>query len=724
MQKASDKARLNDDIRRRIESLVKVKASFQNIASTADKLGVTLPKGLKDALGDVENEYRALLDLSERKLRIAVAGKYSCGKSQFVNSLVGKEIASVDSGRATCCKTIFTGDTAVNEVVISDSTGRTCSRDEYVRRSAKGSASREVFTVRLPDADWRDFEVIDTPGYDSTEKGDQQISEEAVADADVVFFLFDMNDGTIPKDSIEYLKKSVSANQLVYLVANKADLKSEGARRTIMKSVSSECDRNELKYESILPYSSLMPWSKVLDNKNEVARTNVLKIARQLKVEALDVIKKLVERASAIRDAKIAVELKAIDGLLADFQENIVDAFVASLEGVLSKSRESVESRCESLFEEVLSVLQESAIENTERRASSFVRWHELKSTGIFFSDWSVYLARPTSEYDLPDEERASLSQALSSQFAEHGISRADVVEELVELRKECAIRAIDKYRIKDEDAPSGDDALFFYTAALEHRDFCKTCDYESERRDRENSILANLNRVFPSAFAELLGEKIAKVIERVGIEEFLKPTVNAVFESFKVLADFNDSCSDALNVAINGHTYVAETLMAIDVLPSPIEGTVVFSVETGDKVEKGQVLGRAVLRDSDAGVTLCAIKSGQVVVLAEQGASVPKFTPLLIILSEDEEENVNAKAESGGSHSNGSGDEIVSTVEGVVDALFVEDGSAVKQGNRLLTINVLNIHWPINAIRDGRISIKVKLGEHVSPGNVLATIS
>ena len=435
-------------------------------------------------------------------------------------------------------------------------------------------------------------------------------------------------------------------------------------------------------------------------------------------------VDKLVERANTIRDAKITVELKAVDGHLTDLRKNLEKTFTEELESVWSKKYESNKSSLEDLSEGMISILLDSAVENTERRASSFVRWHELKSTGIFFSDWSVYLARPTSEYDLSDEERASLSQALLSQFAEHGISGAGVVEELVELRKECAIKTIDKYRIKDEDAPSGDDALFYYSAALEHSDFCKTCDYESERRDRENSILENLNRVFPSTFVELLEEKLAKVMERIFDTGLLKPAANAKFESTKVLAEFKDSCAEALNGTKGGDAYVAETLMALDIMPSPIEGTVFFSIESGENVEKGQILGRVVLRDSDAEVSLCAAKSGGAVVLAGQGECVPKFAPLAIILSDDEKENVKAKAESNGGHSNGYGDEIVSTVEGVVVGLHVEDGSEVKQGDRLLTINVLNIRWPINAIRDGRVGFNVKFGERVSPGNVLATIS
>lgn len=643
MQKTNDKADLDGSVRKRIESVIKVKASFQNVVAVATKHGVVLPKGLADTLGDIESEYRVLLDRLERKLRIAVAGKFSCGKSQFINSLIEKEIASVDSARTTCCKTIFTGDPSVSEVVISDSEGRTYSREEYVQRSSKVSAGREVFTVRLPDADWKAFEVIDTPGYDSIDEGDLQISEEAVADADVVFFLFDMSNGTIPKDSIEYLKRSVRANQLVYLVANKADLKPDGARRMIMDSIASECKGNKLRYESILPYSSLMPWSKEILEKNDVARTSVLKIARQLKTETLNVVNKLLERAIEIRDARIRVELKAVDGSLDDFQRRVDQLFGAGLASVLSKESESRQARYETLLESIISILEDSAVEKTGFLATRFVRWHELKGTHWFGNDWAVYLARPTTEYDLSGLDELSLTKLLLRKFSECGFSvpwLVGLAKELIALRKECAIKVIDKFRIKDGDSPSTNDASFFYNAAFYHGDFCKICRRKSERMAQEKSILANLNSVFPKAFVELLTEKVERLIKRNLLAESFAPTENATGKSAKALADFDDSCAETLNAPMRGCAAVVE--------------------------------------------------------------------------------NLTTK----GSSPNGIVEEIVSTVEGVVEALYAESGNAVKQGERLLSVNVLNMHWPIIAVQDGWVEFKVKFGEHVKRGDVLAVIS
>ena len=229
------------------------------------------------------------------------------------------------------------------------------------------------------------------------------------------------------------------------------------------------------------------------------------------------------------------------------------------------------------------------------------------------------------------------------------------------------------------------------------------------------------MNRVFPSTFVELLTEKEAKVRECIRVAGLLKPAANAMFEAAKALAEFMDSCAEALNGTKRGDAYVAESLMSIDILPSPIEGTVFFSVEADEKVKKGQILGRAVSRYTDAEVALCANKSGRVAVLAEQGEAVSKFSPLLIFLPDDER----SKVEVVGSHRNGPGEKIVCTEAGVVDELCVKEGATVNWCDRLMTIdiNAMNRHWPIVSGFAGTVSFRVKRGSRVVKGDVLAII-
>lgn len=712
-----------EEVQKRLDAIGEIGDAFRSLVESLEKRGGFVPEKLQTDIEGLEREYRTLADEAGRKLRIAVAGKFSCGKSQFINSLVGEEIASVDSARTTCCKTVFTGDPSINAIRITDSSGREYSREEYVQLSAKESASRKVFTVRLPDADWQDFEVVDTPGYDSIDEEDRQISEEAVADADVVFFLFDIGTGTIPKDSLDYLKKFVDSRQLFYLIANKADLKSEGARQTIIDSIASECQRNGLKYECVLPYSSLTPTSREILSKNETARANLLKLAKRLKDDAIGVVDKLVERANSIRGSKIDVGLSVADRHLSEFRDRVVEYFGLAFEKIVDEQAEGAAANGEELKETVFSLLLDSAIDYTERRASNFVRWHRLSGTGFFFNDWSVYLGKPGADYDLTDDDKTDLVRSLRAKCEECGILSDGVIEKLLELRREGALQTIDKYRIKDEDAPT-DDAMFFYSAAIDHTDFCKTCDYESERRGKEHSILAELARVFPQTFKELTWPKVAEVLEHEMFKPFYKRVVLACFELMRDFCRLIDSCANVLHLEKQGEDLIQGAMSQMNVMLSPESGTARFSAESWQTVLAGQEVAWISPASDGGDVTVRATKSGQFVKLVDDVSFVDRLSPLCMIMPDDDDKSEeDAKTGHEVQIYGGAGDEVVSSVEGVVDGLCVQDGASVKQGDRILTVNVLNMHWPVCASCDGVVSFGVKYGDSVKPGDVLAKI-
>lgn len=200
----------------------------------------------------------------EDPLTIAVAGKFSCGKSCFINSLIGYDIASCKIEPTTRCATVFRGDGSKKTVEIRDGAGHVVSLAEYKQKVMEKSCRSRRFEVIVPDARWEPFELIDTPGYDSVDGGaegdtDSSISRSAVECADVVFFLVDVNDGTLTQNSVEYLKGSVSSGcKRLYVVVNKMDKKPPLRRRPVLAAVERSLQENEVRYESVLPYSSKM----------------------------------------------------------------------------------------------------------------------------------------------------------------------------------------------------------------------------------------------------------------------------------------------------------------------------------------------------------------------------------------------------------------------------------------------------------------------------------
>ena len=711
-------------IQQRVDAIGKIGDAFRTLAESMEKNGGVVPEKIKFDIECLEKEYRTIADESSRKLRIAVAGKFSCGKSQFINSLVGVEIASVGSAPTTHCKTIFTGDPYIKTITITDSTGREYTRDEYVCKSAEKSAKRNVFTVKLPDADWQDFEVIDTPGYDSNDEADRQISEEAVAEADIVLFLFDIDQGTIQYDSFRYLKKFAGSEQLFYLVANKADRKPDGARKAILASIAGECDTKGLKYESILLYSSLTTWSREVQAKNESARENVIKLATRLKEDIVSVLRKLRERASVIRTAKERVAITVAGEQLQLVRNNICKYVSMAVRSQMHERFEIMKCMCRDLIEAIVSIMLESAVENAERYAYNLVERHKLRGTGVFWNDWAVYLSGVTWEFDLSGDERQSLTKELHEECVKCGIQNYGVVCRLVELRKNVAIRVVDKYRPKDVEQ-CANYAEYFQKEAREHDRFCKICRYERECGNLESSIRANILKVFPSTFAELATPVVRTIVECELINNYMGPAIRGGFECMKLTDDFAALCALALNNKTDRASFADVVLEGMSVVASSSEGFVRYSVSPGDSVGKGNDVAKICRGNAAADIVVKSSEAGRIYPLVEDGKIVARFSPLFMIFTECDMLGLVSQRNVDLTGCKGSAEDVVSTVAGVINDLCVEEGARVQRCNRIVTVDIddRNRFWPIIVDCEGIVSFMVREGDRVTPGTVLAKV-
>lgn len=71
-----------------------------------------------------------------------------------------------------------------------------------------------------------------------------------------------------------------------------------------------------------------------------------------------------------------------------------------------------------------------------------------------------------------------------------------------------------------------------------------------------------------------------------------------------------------------------------------------------------------------------------------------------------------------------GSGD-VPSPLAGIVQAIHVEPGATVTEGDLVVTLEAMKMYTPINAPKAGTIAtILVKVGEAVEEGQILYTVS
>ncbi len=212
-----------------------------------------------------------LRDTGSLTLKIAVVGTFSCGKSSFINSILGDQVAPVEIKPMTHGLTSFVY--SANEHYDAD--GKSITREEYQSMVQDGSNETKHFIVHYPCERLKSLEFIDSPGIGSVSEDkddtrplsvaqrDDELSKQSIAQADVVFFLSNITEGVIPDNAFQYLKSicrqedgSVNPNRRVYIVLTWADRKTEKEREIICEKIKDLCQKEELNIREYRVYSS------------------------------------------------------------------------------------------------------------------------------------------------------------------------------------------------------------------------------------------------------------------------------------------------------------------------------------------------------------------------------------------------------------------------------------------------------------------------------------
>lgn len=456
----------------------------------------TLPGETKEAFRRLVSELKSNGD---DKIVIALAGKFSCGKSSFVNSLVGEEVAPVQAERTTRCKTVFTGNPKdEKKIKIVNGTGHPCTLKQYRERSAKASKSIAQYTVFVPDPEWRTFSVVDTPGFDPVETADSTVSDDAISrlavkESDVVFFILEMNNGTIAKDSMKYLKEITKlGRQRIFIIVNKADSKPPSAREVILSSIAGECDRNGIRYDGILPYSSLLPTSTTILSKPDAIRANVLKSIDEMREKLFSVIDSLSGQYQTILKKKWAAKNAVVAAKIADVVSK-TRKHVMKAKKALATEQDNTGGELRGVVSNVTDLLVDQAAACTAENASYMMDREELEGTGIFFEDWKVSLGAPGKAYKLSAKERVSLKSAVLSCFEDAPCGDSKTATKCVALLEPVSRRIISSYRGT--------------------YDFEEQVGYESDCDEAEETLVERLNEQFPEDFRKECRKKVKEIL-------------------------------------------------------------------------------------------------------------------------------------------------------------------------------------------------------------------
>lgn len=173
------------------------------------------------------------------KCVIGVGGKFSAGKSCFINSLISKDKQLLTEGQnpTTSIPTyIIKGKARQNTIMsscgstmrINNQTLKSLTHEFYDKYQIGFSAYVRNLTLTTPDFKYSHIAILDTPGYDKadTDKkaddSDREKSLRSLKTVDRIIWLIDVGNGITKESDISFLKQ-ISTSVPILFVINKAD---------------------------------------------------------------------------------------------------------------------------------------------------------------------------------------------------------------------------------------------------------------------------------------------------------------------------------------------------------------------------------------------------------------------------------------------------------------------------------------------------------------------
>lgn len=195
------------------------------------------------------------------KIKIAVCGGYSAGKSSFLNKLTGiKDLLPTGIQPVSLVNTFVNFTNSVEKVTVKGKNYKDAwvKLDKEVLSCIQHSSKSKIYIasvlkellVNVPlTKNYLDgFTFIDTPGYnnslaknDENKKSDRETALDAFAASDVIFWCIDIDSGTISEEDIRFLNSEKAKGKPKVIILTKKDKKPKGEVNEIMMDVHEKC---------------------------------------------------------------------------------------------------------------------------------------------------------------------------------------------------------------------------------------------------------------------------------------------------------------------------------------------------------------------------------------------------------------------------------------------------------------------------------------------------
>ncbi len=270
------------------------------------------------------------------KRAVAFVGEFSAGKTTLVNRLLGQNVN--DKNDKGVLFTSAKAATAVPTYVVGGDKERFnfVSKDDELKVLSKQtftSASKEVmgridglpnlvkYFVMFQKCDaLKSLSVLDTPGFSSNDPADAERTIGVINECDALFWVFDVNNGTVNKSSLELIRKNL--HRPLYVVINKTNTKSKPEVDNVEALIRDTFQREGLSVEQFIRFGWDTPVDDLLNPIQAIQKNNndydVLSYHLDTLVNTIDALKKDVEE----KDKERREADENVNGWLDQFKHN------------------------------------------------------------------------------------------------------------------------------------------------------------------------------------------------------------------------------------------------------------------------------------------------------------------------------------------------------------------------------------------------------------------
>ena len=210
------------------------------------------------------------------KTTIAFVGEFSAGKTSIVNRILSQDNPSipklpVSTKATTAIPTYIAGGSSVTYSFIAGDGKRKTILEETFKKVSKDildqvkgvSSLIKYFVMTYKNPNLNGLSILDTPGFNSNDKEDRDRTIDVINECDALFWVFDVNAGTVNRSSISVIKEKL--NKPLYVVINKVDTKSDSEVQKVENLIKKTLTDEGLKVEKFIKFSARAPLTDIMN---------------------------------------------------------------------------------------------------------------------------------------------------------------------------------------------------------------------------------------------------------------------------------------------------------------------------------------------------------------------------------------------------------------------------------------------------------------------------